>query len=169
MINYAAEGIKRMVPAPHADIQTIWHKEPDTLLAVALLGAKMGYPPKWIEVFLDCLVCPDWIVSGYRDLPVGSQVKNSAHMFCLAVDIKTSNDKGRNGLESQISWVNEAIKSNLFYRAGLYPGANVCHVDRCDKIWMNKYKAMPYWVMAQNKYTSFWNLDEAIEYAYSKL
>ena len=58
-------------------------------------------------------------------------------------------------------------KLELFNRGGLYPGQNTCHIDQCDKKWMEDNFGTKFWVKdpETKTYTGFWDLESAIKCA----
>lgn len=164
IVNLAANGIKQN---GHPDISTIMKYHPEVLTSLAILCHRRGLESGWIGTS----DTPDFIVSGYRDHDPDPAVKNSPHAFGLAVDLMVSPKDAHvpqnrpEILDAQISWITDAIESNLFYRAGIYPEQNTIHLDLCDVSWRNAYNGTPFWVKWQGTYHGFTVLNEAVSFA----
>jgi hypothetical protein len=167
-VNLAAQGIKRKVGPPNADIETIKLYHPEVLYALGIVCVRMELSGAW--VLIDGAI-PDLIVSGYRDAAQDPEVKNSPHEFAGALDIEVSKlDAGvtqyRPGiLDMQIAWAEQATVNGLFTRAGLYPEQNTIHLDIMDAAWMKEFNGTPFWVKWHGKYQGFQTLDSAATYA----
>lgn len=100
-----------------------------------------------------------YITSGYR-------FEDGIHGFALAIDIFVW------PLQDQIRWIKKAIDDNLFTRAGFYPHHKIIHLDMASEGWMERHGGRRYWVCQKvmngkkegRKYTSFDQLDEAIDF-----
>jgi hypothetical protein len=164
--NLALQGIKQQ---GYPDIKTILDFHEDVLSRFSILAAKMGF--KRLVYKLINGICPDIIISGYRDYQADSAVKNSPHNFGIALDVQVSSLNAHEVnnqpavLERQVAWITEATKGQLFNRAGFYPQRNTIHLDIADKEWMDTYAGTPFWVKWNSKYHGFYVLSEAIDYA----
>ena len=162
--NLAAQGVPQK---GERDLETIKLYHPEAVSAFALLCWRMGIGLGWL--FSGSL--PDCFVSGYRQVDPDPAVKHSPHGFANAFDIQVSNlnahipsNQGA-VLEQQIKWIEAAIGTGLFSRAGFYVQQNTIHLDQCDKEWCQTYGGTSFWVKNDNKYTGFGVLTEAEAYA----
>jgi len=157
--NLAAKGIKRLVGPPLADIEVCKLYKPGDVGRLVVVGDEYGLATG--AIFMKNTV-PDWLVSGYRDLPADPTVKNSPHYFGCAFDVMVGS------VMRQIQFVEMAVKTTgLFNRGGIYIGRNTCHIDQCDEAWMQKYNGAKFWVWHDKKYVGFFNFSEASQYALS--
>ena len=101
-----------------------------------------------------------FITSGYR-------LETGIHGYGLALDMFVW------PLSEQIRFIKTALENNLFTRAGFYPHHKVIHLDFASVAWMKRYGGRRFWVCekiiidkkVKRKYTSFDQLEEAIEFA----
>jgi len=157
MDSLVSRGIKRIVGPPQADIETCKIYRPDAVCSLGVVVKKYGYEIGGLFV---ARVIPDWLVSGYRYNSSNPDIKNSAHGWGDAFDVKVGN------IENQIRLVKIAVMElELFNRGGLYIGSNTCHIDQRSDAWMKKYYGKKFWVAENGRYVSFDKFMEVVNYA----
>jgi hypothetical protein len=157
MPSLASQGIKRIVGPPLADIETSKNYCPAAVCALGVVAEKYGLQVGGL--FLP-LTVPDWLVSGYRYKSTNPEIKNSAHAWGDAFDIKVGD------IDRQVQMVKLAVMDmKLFNRGGLYIGSNTCHIDQRNDAWMKKYYGKKFWVGEKGRYISFDKFLDAVNYA----
>lgn len=160
--NFAKLELERKAGPPEADLITIMNTPYPVLTNYKKLCREMGISPYAGGGYLQ-QGSPNaigYITSGYRD-SLGAE--NSAHKFGFAIDVAVGD------IDEQIRWIKKAIEIGLFTRAGFYPDEGIIHLDLASRAWMEKYGGRRFWVCVKEsgtkKYTSFDQLEEAIEFA----
>lgn len=153
--NLGKLGLLRRVPAPKADLLTIW----DTSYPVIRPYQELCREFEFLRAFggggmLDQKTqYPGYITSGYRSELIGNNV-HSMHRYALAIDVAIG------VVERQIQVAN--VARNYFERIGFYPDRGFIHLDQCPVQLMRKLNKTRFWVITKESSRAFNDYEQAV-------
>lgn len=156
--NLAVLGVKRRLPMIVPDLLTIWETPYPVITRYKILCDRLGIIPFAGGELRQQGPSSEigYITSGYRSAIIGGNMC-SPHLYALALDIAIGD------VHRQVVAARVAV--DLFSRVGLYPDNGFIHIDLVNDAWLERYHGRLYWVRKDGSYTSFDELEPAIEFA----